>query len=175
MPKAKPLKKWERFWRLTALWESKSLNWWKSTYELCKCDCWTIKWQNRNMIRRWRIISCWCARNEAWRKNLTKAVTVHGMAYSRIYSIFRWIKIRCENKNNPNYRYYWLLWIKCLRKTFEQFRDDMYESYVDHVAKYGERETTIDRINVNWNYCKENCRWATRGEQAKNKRKQKIS
>ena len=45
----------------------------------------------------------------------------------------------------------------------------MYESYLEHVEKYWEKETTIDRIDVNWNYCKENCKWSTNKEQSQNK------
>lgn len=46
----------------------------------------------------------------------------------------------------------------------------MLESYKEHVLLRGESDTTIDRINVNDHYYKENCRWTTRKEQARNKR-----
>jgi hypothetical protein len=46
----------------------------------------------------------------------------------------------------------------------------MWESYEIHVKEYWEKNTTIDRINPNLNYCKENCRWATWKEQSLNKR-----
>jgi len=46
----------------------------------------------------------------------------------------------------------------------------MYESYLKHCDSFWEKQTTIDRIDVDWNYCKKNCCWATYKEQSKNKR-----
>ena len=57
---------------------------------------------------------------------------------------------------------------------FNGFKDDMYESYIRHIKKYGEKQTQIDRIMVNGNYEKINCRWATLKEQASNKRNSRF-
>ena len=93
----------------------------------------------------------------------------HGMWNTRIYRIFKHMTQRCNNPKDKDYPHYGARGIKCLWKDFNEFKNDMYESYLDHVAEYGEKDTTIDRINFDGNYCKENCRWATVSEQNANK------
>ena len=92
----------------------------------------------------------------------------HWMTWTRFNNIFRWIKARCNIKSHPSYKNYWWAWIKCLWNSFDEFKNDMYESYLEHVEKFWEKNTTIDRIDYNWNYCKENCRRATMKEQWNN-------
>ena len=87
--------------------------------------------------------------------------------YFRYYNIIR----RCNNKNYHNYPYYGGRGIKCLWDSMAAFRNDMYDSFVDAVARYGLKNVELDRINNEGNYCKENCRWVTPKMNARNKRK----
>ncbi len=94
----------------------------------------------------------------------------HGMSKSRIASIYSNMRTRCTNPNVLAFRNYGGRGIKCLWVSFLSFKEDMYESYLEHVAKYGEKNTEIDRINNNDNYYKENCRWVSRAENCLNRR-----
>lgn len=89
----------------------------------------------------------------------------------KFYDVYLWMIRRCTNPQHTSYKNYWARWIRVLRNSFEEFRADMYESYVKHIKEYWKAQTSLDRIDNDWDYCKENCRWATWKEQELNKRK----
>jgi len=90
----------------------------------------------------------------------------------RLYTIWHNMKNRCENPNHNAYKNYGDRGIKiCDRwKYFEYFCIDMIYSYQQHVEEYGEKNTTLDRIDYNGNYELSNCKWATIIEQVNNRR-----
>lgn len=162
MNKKEDLKEWEKYWEWTVLWwyEAKP----KPNY-LCQCSCWKVKRVQKSHLTSWRSTKCWsCA--------MKKKSTIHGFTthdkQDRFYAIYHHMKNRCNCNKATRYHRYWWRWIKCEWNSFEEYKDDMYESYLKHVRLYWELNTTIDRIDNNWNYCKNNCRRATIKEQSNN-------
>jgi len=137
-----------------------------------KCDCGNEVKNRMSLVLYGNSQSCGCLQ----RKRCKEAITTHGLSrhhkHKRFYSIFNGIKQRCNNPKKDCYINYGGRGIKISDEwsLFEGFYSDMYESYVSHVEKFGEMNTTIDRIDVDRNYCKENCKWSTRREQSLNRR-----
>lgn len=85
---------------------------------------------------------------------------------SPTYVSWECMKQRCNNQNNKAYQNYGGRGI-----TYET-RWEEYDSFLEDM---GERPlgTTLDRIDVDGDYCKSNCRWTTRKEQQHNLRTHK--
>ena len=160
-----------RYWLRTVLWEEKhniTPSWRKILMVLCRCVCWAERFVQKQHLLSWASTNCGCdkAKKAAERAKITSRK--HGMEWTNPYRKFMAAKARCENPKNHSYYRYWWRWIKVIWKDFTEFWEDMSESYNDHVKKYWIKNTTLERIDYNWNYCKENCRWATWEEQYEN-------
>lgn len=157
----------EKFNRLTAVKfvERKGADY----FWLFKCDCGTEKiLRTRAVIApTGEIKSCGCLLKEKAAQRCVLRSKTHGMRKTRFYGVWNAMKTRCENQKSEKYYLYGGRGIKVYWRNFQEFLEDMYESYVLHLEKYG-RDTSLDRIDVDGDYCKENCRWATAKEQANN-------
>lgn len=138
---------------------------------LCKCLCGKEK-----TVRHWNLTSgmtksCGCLQKDIVAKQGVLN-TKHGMVGTRFYMIWVNMKKRCLNNKCVAYKNYGERGIKISKEwsEFKSFYDSMYESYQEHINTHGEKNTTLDRIDNNKNYYKENCKWSTRKEQEANKR-----
>lgn len=88
----------------------------------------------------------------------------HRMRKTTFYTAWANMKQRCLNSNNIDFINYGGRGIVFCDEwaKFENFKEDMYDSWQSGL--------TLDRIDVNGNYCKENCRWVTRKRQNNNTR-----
>lgn len=171
MTTKKDVRTWDIYWDFTCMWETTIRMSWKRRIlcEKVRCKCWKEIFVRRDHLFAWRSKNCWCFNTERIREMWLKNKT-HWMDWTKFYNAFHWAKERCRCKSNKAFHNYWWRWIKCEWEKFEDYQQDMYESYLLHIEEFWDKNTSLDRIDVNWNYSKENCRWATWEEQERNRR-----
>jgi len=135
-------------------------HWWQAV-----CDCGNTVVVVGYALRNGNTMSCGCYRSELMRKAKTK----HGMSTSDEYKIWCGINNRCLNKNSISYKNYGGRGIVVC----DRWRRGNENAFMNFLADMGARPSrlhSIDRKDVDGNYCKENCRWATQKEQQRNRR-----
>jgi len=157
------------FGRLTVTAQAESRN--GKTRWVCRCECGgetTV--QSTNLTRpKNPQISCGCYNRE----RTSEAKTTHGHSgakgrkKSRTYNIWAEMKRRCIDSTRDNYYLYGGRGISY---------DPRWEDFTAFLSDMGEApdEHSIDRADVNGNYNKDNCRWATNVEQGRNRRNNTI-
>lgn len=150
----------KRFGMLTVVQHDKSYSG-KNTKWICKCDCGKTVSVFRTALIVGRTKSCGCY-------NISRTIerqTKHGKCNTRLYRCWSDMKQRCTNKNFKEYANYGGRGINVCnewKNSFINFENwAMTHGYSDGLS--------IDRIDIDRDYCPENCRWATYYQQARNR------
>lgn len=128
----------------------------------CICDCGARLVVRTGPLRSRPDISCGCERLKKMRARTLR----HGLA-NKIpeYSVWKGMRRRCYNPNSQDFRYYGARGIVLC----DQWKAD-FSVFLADMGPRPSAQHTIERVDVNGNYCPENCVWLLAHLQSSNRR-----
>ena len=132
----------------------------------CVCDCGAIVERSSAALSSGHTISCGC-----YRKDLMHKLYYKG-GKSKLYDVWRMMKIRCYDASSPHYNNYGGRGITICE---EWLGESGYENFRNWAESHGYKDgLTLDRTDNNKGYEPNNCSWQTREHQSNNKRNNRF-
>lgn len=140
-----------------------------NTHWACRCVCGRLVVVSSGNLRGGNTLSCGCLSVASIRERSTTHGLTAGATYHPLYNVYHNILNRCTDPHNPGFSYYGGRGVQCRFSTVVEF-----VAYVEKALGPKPPGGSLDRIDNAGHYAPGNLRWATKTDQSRNRRSNRL-